>query len=235
MKKLNQFLHRRIGIRVNREVFLSSFELLFDFKKFFLLGKMEIVGQFGSTTLGAFWQPITTGVIVFGVGFIFGNLFKMNVEEYIPFFAVSLVLWFFLTQTLQEFSGIFSRSGEYQHVPYKTLILYPMQVMSKNLFIVALNLIVVAVVLIMFRYPVGPLNIFVAFLGLLIFAGYLFFLGLILSILGSRFFDIPNIVMNFLQAGFYITPVMWRPESISHDWVYLYNPLYYLFTLVRVR
>ena len=231
--QLNDIFHKRSGLRFNRETLTTSIRELIDLKNYFRFAHNEMMNMFGRTTLGAFWQPITTGVIVMGVGFIFGALFNISSKEYIPYFATSLVLWQYFTTNMNEFSGKFSRPGEYQHIPYSKLILFLVNIFAKNSYILLLNLSVIIITFLITGHNVSILNCLGAGFGLILFTLIIYGLGIILSVFGSRFSDVPNVVQNSLQIMFYITPVMWKPETISHAWVYEFNPLYYLFSLVR--
>ncbi len=231
--KFNDKIHNLLGLRLNRETFNASLKELLKLNNYSSFARTEILIMFGATTLGVLWQPLTVSVIVFGVGFIFSSLFNIPSKEYIPFFAISLVLWQFLVANMNEFSSKFSRPGEYLNFPYPKLILYLISIISKNTFILILNLSVVLGTFIITGHKVSFLSWLFAIYGLFLYVLFIFGVGVVISILGSRFSDIPNIVQNFIQIMFYITPVMWTPNSINKNWVYEYNPLYYALSLVR--
>jgi lipopolysaccharide transport system permease protein len=50
-------------------------------------------------------------------------------------------------------------------------------------------------------------------LALILVAGFLG--GMILALLSARFRDLPQIVSNFLQVLFFVTPVVWKPEQLK--------------------
>ena len=68
-----------------KEVFDNAVFSLTGFKRNWHMGKHEIISMFGATSFGAMWQPISLGVTIFGIGVIFGNLFNLPVERYVPF------------------------------------------------------------------------------------------------------------------------------------------------------
>lgn len=231
--KLNNYFHKSLGLRFNRETFYGSLKELLHLNNYLSFARTEILNMFGATALGALWQPITLTVIVFGVGFIFSTLFNIPTKEYIPYFATSLVLWQFLVMNMNEFSSKFSRPDQYQNVPYPKLILYLINIISKNTFILILNLSVVLGTFIITEHNISLLNWLCAGFGLFLYVLFNFGIGVFLALFGSRFSDVPNVVQNLLQIMFYITPVMWKPETITQTWIYEYNPLYYVLSLVR--
>ena len=46
--------------------------------------------------LGPFWLTLSTAVMVASLGLLYATLFRMNLHEYLPFLALSQVLWGFL-------------------------------------------------------------------------------------------------------------------------------------------
>ena len=189
--------------------------------------------MFGATSFGALWQPISIGVIVGGVGFTFGKLFRMDASSYIPFFCISLILWNFFVNSINELSALFRNPGEFQQHQYNKLLMFPMKVISKNIFQLVLNLSIFVITALFFQLSFTITNALVSTLGLLLFLLIVYLLGILASLIGSRFSDFPNVILNFLQIMFYLTPVMWKPEIMPHKWLYEYNPIYYLLHLVR--
>lgn len=233
MRFINEILHRVFGLRVNRLVLFQTLKLLFDIRKYFLLGRNQMIAMDGATTFGSLWQPISLGTIVFGVGFTFSTLFQMDAKSYVPFFCVSVTLWMCLSASLNELSASFCKAGSYQHFEYHKLVLFPITIISKFAYILTLNQTVFVAVCLIFKLEFSFLQLILSILSFLIFILICFFIGIIFSIIGSRYSDFPNVVQNVIQLMFYVTPVMWKPESMKHKWVFEYNPFYYLLELVR--
>ena len=60
-----------------------------------ILGWLDIRLRYRGSLLGPFWLTLSTGIMVAALGFLYSALFKMDVKEYLPFLALSLVLWNF--------------------------------------------------------------------------------------------------------------------------------------------
>ena len=57
-----------------------------------------------------------------------------------------------------------------------------------------------------------------------------------MAYLTARFRDLPHGVASMMQVLFFLTPVMFTPEKLAEkglDFIYRYNPLYYLIEIVR--
>ena len=205
-----------------------------NFRLLFALGRAELVSMFGATAFGAFWQPISLGVTIFGIAVIFGNLFSnTGWDRYVPFVCASMILWTMLSATLNELAECFSQSQSHSTTRYHDLIIFPARWWSKNVLQLALNLPIMVVVIVAFDVEFSLLSLVAVIYGLFTFTLSIFSLGLIFSIFGSRFTDFSNVVNNALRILFFLTPVMWQTDRFRHTWLYEYNPLYHLLELVR--
>ena len=59
--------------------------------------------------------------------------------------------------------------------------------------------------------------------------------GLVLSMIGARYRDIPQIIKSLIGVIFFITPIMWKPDIFSEDKRILFslNPFYSFAELIR--
>src|SRR5258705_5710198 len=66
------------------------------------LGWLDIRLRYCGSMLGPFWLTISTGVMVGALGLLYSTLFKIDVGDYLPFLALSQVLWGFLAALVSE-------------------------------------------------------------------------------------------------------------------------------------
>src|SRR5215472_7810820 len=57
------------------------------------LAWLDIRLRYRGSMLGPFWLTISTGVMVGALGVLYSTLFKMDIASYLPFLALSQVLW----------------------------------------------------------------------------------------------------------------------------------------------
>src|SRR5258708_2206490 len=67
-----------------------------------MLGWLEIRQRYRRSTLGPIWLTISTGVLIFGMGPLYGRLFGQDLSSYFPYLAVSLVLWTFISGLITD-------------------------------------------------------------------------------------------------------------------------------------
>ena len=58
-------------------------------------------------------------------------------------------------------------------------------------------------------------------------------LSVLLGMLCCRFRDLANVISNFMQVMFFLTPIFWPAGSLSKPAIYLANPFYHYVEIVR--
>jgi lipopolysaccharide transport system permease protein len=58
---------------------------------------------------------------------------------------------------------------------------------------------------------------------------------LILALIGARYRDVGPIIENLTTIIYYVTPIIWMPKQIPHEYEFIYelNPVYNLIELLR--
>src|SRR6185437_5723680 len=74
------------------------------------LGWLDIRLRYRGSMLGPFWLTISTAVMVAALGVLYATLFHMDVHDYLPFLALSQVLWAFLASMVSESCGAFTEA-----------------------------------------------------------------------------------------------------------------------------
>ncbi|MBU6496935.1 MAG: ABC transporter permease [Rhodospirillales bacterium] len=197
------------------------------------LAWLDIRLRYRGSMLGPFWLTLSTGVMVAAMGVIYATLFRMDVAEYLPFLAVSQVLWGFLATLVTEACTGYT-SAEFtirsMRMPF---VLYAVRILVRNLVVLAHNMLVIVVVFAVFaNWPDAN--------WLLILPAALVWLldgvavTLLLGVLCARFRDIPPIVGSIMQMAFFVTPVIWQPRLVgAHQWLLPFNPFYTLLEIIR--
>ncbi len=197
------------------------------------LGYYDIRQRYQRSVLGPFWLTLSMGVMILGIGVLYGGLFNNPLKSYIPFISVSLILWGFMTVVIQEGATLFiDNSGVLKQISLsKTSFL--LRMIWKNILILLHNAIVIFLVFIVFRiWPGWSLPI--AFLGLFLLIINLGWMALLAAIISTRFRDIPPLITSILQVLFFMTPVIWHAGDLPKRLAFMTaNPFYHLLEIVR--
>ena len=198
------------------------------------LAMFDIKQRYRRSTLGPLWITLSTGIMVGTLGVLWSTLFKMDIKEFMPYFAAGLILWTFMSGQINEACTTYTQFEGYIKQIDLPLPLYVLRVWSRNLILLAHNMIVFVVVWAAFGFSWMP-NLPMAMLGFIIMAFNVFFLSIPIAILCTRFRDISPIVQSLIQVLYFFTPVMWQKKILpeKYHWVADYNPLNHLFEIVR--
>ncbi len=198
------------------------------------LGWFDIRLRYRGSMLGPFWLTLSTAVMVVALGILYAKLFNMELRAYLPFLALSLVLWNVLSTVIGEACTCFTSAEgmiRSMRMPYST---HPMRVVIRNLIILAHNVVVILAVYVWFDlWPGWRAAMAIPGLTLWLIDGLA--ICLLLGPIGARFRDIPPIIASIIQIAFFISPIIWKPELL-HGWAldFLYlNPFYTLLEIVR--
>ncbi|GBQ86474.1 polysaccharide/O-antigen exporter permease [Asaia krungthepensis NRIC 0535] len=196
------------------------------------LGWLDIKMRYRGSMLGPFWLTITTAVMVAALGVLYAELFNMVLRDYLPFLALSLVLWGYISTLISESTVVFSQESRMIQAARMPFTVFACQAITRNLLVLLHNAVVVLAVFLIFGVTPYHVWLILPALGLWIVDSFavMFCLGL----LGARFRDIPPIVTSLLQVFFFITPIIWRPELVGtlQHWILL-DPFYPLLAIMR--
>jgi len=197
------------------------------------LAWLDIKRRYRGSMLGPFWLTLSTAVMIGSLGVLYAALFHMNVSEYLPFLALSQVLWAFLSTHIAEACVCFTVSEPLILSIRMPLSVHALRVLIRGLLILAHNVVVIVVVDVWFSLWPGAFML-LAIPGLLLWMLDAFAVALLLGAIGARFRDIPPIVGSIVQIAFFVTPVIWKPQQLGvHAWVLPYNPFFALLEVVR--
>lgn len=208
-----------------RRAWLDLIQGFQSWRVWWLLGIGDIRQRYRRSRIGQFWITLSIAIFVFAIGIVYSALFKQPIKEYLPYLATTYVVWVLIAGIVTDSTSAFVQAESFlrqQALPKTTFIL---RVLVRNGLSFAHNIIVLPVIFLIFG--VAPSWTWLAALfGLLlvIVAGFLG--GLICAILCTRFRDLPQIIQNFIQVAFFISPVTWQVELLdesSRHWVNL-NP-----------
>jgi lipopolysaccharide transport system permease protein len=197
------------------------------------LGWLDIKLRYRGSMLGPFWLTISTGVMVGALGFLYSALFHMSLRDYLPFLALSQVLWGFLATLVGESCSAFTESEPVIRSFRMPFFMFAMRILVRNVLVLGHNICVIVVVFLALRIWPGAtcLLVFPAFP---VWIADALALCLLLGGICARFRDILPIVNSVMQIAFFISPVIWKPEQLGKYAVWLpLNPFYDMLEIVR--
>ncbi len=198
------------------------------------LGWFDIRLRYRGSMLGPFWLTLSTGVMVAALGVLYSQLFKMELHDYLPFLALSLVLWGFLNTLVTDACGCFQSAEGMIRSQRMPFTLYAIRVVIRNLLVLAHNIVVILLVYAAFDAWPGFAAL-AAVPGTLLWVVDGLAICFLLGTVCARFRDIPPIVGSLMQIAFFISPIIWKPELLHGQqaaWL-PFNPIFTLLEIVR--
>jgi lipopolysaccharide transport system permease protein len=200
------------------------------------LGVSDIRLRYRGSTLGPFWLTLSTAVMVGAMGFLYADLFHTDIHSYLPYLAVSIILWNYLSMLVSEGCTSFTQSDSLIKGTRMPFTVHALRTVIRSTIILAHNVIVIAGIFIIMGVPIS-------FYTLLVIPGLILWLlnGLAISLffgaLCARFRDIPQIIASVMQIAFFLTPVMWNAKILEGhpkaDLLINLNPFYNVLEIVR--
>ena len=197
------------------------------------LGWLDIKLRYRGSIIGPFWLTLSTAVMVISMSVLYAELFHMEVRNYMPFLALSLVLWNAVSGIVGDACTCFTAAEGTIRAVRMPFILYGIRTVVRNFLVLGHNVIVIVGVFAFFDKWPGSIA-----LQTLLGMGFWIVDGiavcLLLGTFCARFRDIGPIVASIMQIAFFITPIIWSKSSIGANAVYLIlNPFFCLLSVVR--
>ena len=200
-----------------------------------ILGTDDVKETYRRTFVGPLWITIGLGVQVAMIGVVFSLIFSADIQSYIPYLAVSLVVWNFLQQSISDGCNAFIASERLiKQIPLPFMA-YALRILWKQTFVFGHNFLVIPAVFVLFNYGLTGSAFFLP-LGLAILLANLGWIITVVGIVSARYRDMSPIVQSLLTMAFYVSPVIWMPSAIPANYqsvVLGLNPVYHLMEMVR--
>ena len=200
-----------------------------------LLGSAELRRRYARSRLGQFWVTLSTLVSVVALGSVWTVLWQQPVDEMLPYIAVSLVIWAFISSFVADGMSIFIANAHYMLNQGLPVSVFVYGFVWRNFLIFAHNAVIVLLTTLIF----GTLTFsgaaeFLLALVLTLITG--FFTAFIVAMACLRYRDLIQVVSSVMQIAFYLTPVLWRPEFMKVDFapaLIAFNPFAIFLSIMR--
>ncbi|MEA2781875.1 MAG: lipopolysaccharide transport system permease protein [Rhodospirillaceae bacterium] len=198
------------------------------------LGWHDVRQRYRRSTLGPLWLTVSIAVQVAALGLVYGRLFHLDAATYLPHLAVGMTVWALIAGMINDGCLCFIAAEGFLKQVAMPKSVFPARVVLRSLITFGHDAVIVLAVLLIFK-PLFGWSALLALVGLLLLAINGLWVGLMLGTLCARFRDLPPIIASVLQVAFFITPVIWQPQTLTGDWALLLrlNPFASFLTLIR--
>lgn len=224
-----------------RRNYLAEFgETAKDFKSTFsqwrlglALALHDIASRYRGSIIGPWWITITMGAVVFGIGFNYAALFHVSVRELLPYVAVGIVMWGFISSCIAEGADAFVGGGAMLRQSALPLPLFQLRTIFRNVINLGHHMIIIVLVLAYVAYFPG-VSLLWSLLGFVLLVLNVSWIMMLSAFLSTRFRDVPQVIAALLQVTFFVTPVFWKVnDAVRNSPMVLWNPFYYMLECIR--
>jgi lipopolysaccharide transport system permease protein len=189
--------------------------------------------RYRRSMLGPLWIVLGTAIGVAGLGVLWSSLLGMDKATFIPSLTIGLVVWQFIAGCVTESTTVLVRQASIIRNIKTSFILFPVQLVIRQLITFGHNCIVILAVLLIFHQHLSATQL-MALVGLLLVVGNLLWLTLLLGMLGARLRDLEQLVNAVMPMLFFLSPVIFRPSHLPMNSKILWlNPFTYWITVIR--
>lgn len=215
------------------QVFSQLKQALASWQLWLTLAWLDIRLRYRRSKIGPLWITLSMANFCFWLGVVNSQLFNSNIGEYLPFMAVGFVFWGLISGLINESPTMFVESGTYIKDMKINLFTVLFRLVSRHVIIFFHNFLIIIGVYLYFHLSPN-LAALVLLPGLTLVLLNLFFLAVILAIVGARYRDVPPIIQSITQLLFFVTPLTWFPRLLTkYTWVIDLNPFAYYLDLLR--
>ncbi|HAS3586163.1 TPA: ABC transporter permease [Vibrio cholerae] len=205
------------------------------YELFFMLGWQDVKQRYRRSIVGPFWLTIGMGVMIGTIALVFSHIFKSDDTEFVPFLAVGIIIWTFISTAIIEGCSAFIAAEAVIKNLNLPFFIHILKLMWRNSIILFHNSIILVLMAFFYDIEIG-VNLIISLLGFILLTLNLCWIVLILSCVCTRYRDLPQIVNSILQVVFYLTPIIWMPSVIADRTGFNlidFNPIYHLIEIVR--
>jgi ABC-type polysaccharide/polyol phosphate export permease len=174
------------------------------------------------------------GVMVLGIGVLWGGLFRVPIHAFIPPVAIGIVFFGVVTSTINEGCQTFVQAAGMLSQTSLPMFTFVWRTVLRNLINLGHHIAIVAAVLV-YGDLVFRANYAGATLGLVFLIVNVAWASMLVAVISARFRDIPQAVASVTQAAAIMTPVFWPADRVppAYRWILDFNPFYHLLEAVR--
>lgn len=204
-----------------------------NLKLAYFLAWYDVRHRYARSVIGPFWITLQTAIFVGCIGFVFSAISNVSVRDFLPYFAVSFVMWNLLagatnnaTTTLLGAGGFIKDRGIPAYIFY-------VQCFFRHVLFLAHN-IVVPIALFVFLGGTSLFGVVAAIPGIVIFMLVTLCLSLVAGTLATRYRDVQPLVESLMNLAFLASPIMWKPHLVAgREYLLDFNPVVHLLAIWR--
>lgn len=189
--------------------------------------------KYKRSALGYLWSVLLPLLRYLAMGLVFSYVLKNKDPNYFTMFFTGMMVFGFLSASTLAGTNVFIDNANYLKKIYVPKLIFIGNIILTELVNTVLVLVgLLALGLVTGYYHPAWADLF-ALVGFGMIVMFLFGLVSLLGVAEVWFHDVQYFVDIAMQTLFFITPIMFPPSTLP-DFLYVYNPFWYLVEMVRI-
>ena len=195
----------------------------------------QLILRYRRTTLGFLWTLINPLLMISIMAIVFSALFKQDITIFALTLFAGMIPWNFLNSVVTQSCGAFLNNEGLIKKVYLPKVIFPSSIVAALLIDSLLSFFVLFIVILILGGTFSWALIFLPFSFLLLFF-FALGLALIMSIATVFFRDLKHVIILMMQALFFLSPILYKPEALGGHLAYLVslNPVTPFIALFRI-
>jgi ABC-type polysaccharide/polyol phosphate export permease len=194
----------------------------------------QLILRYRRTALGYLWTLVNPLLMMSVMALVFSSLNKVDLKTFAVFLFAGMIPWnFFSSLVAQAGTSFINNEGLIKKI-YLPKIIFPLSIAVALLIDSAFSFIALFAIIFVIGGSLSPAVLFIPIAYILLFF-FAFGVGLIMSIATVFFRDLQYIILIALQGLFFLTPIIYKHESLSGTmgWLVGLNPVLPFIELFR--
>jgi ABC-type polysaccharide/polyol phosphate export permease len=189
-------------------------EGLRNWRLWYRMSVLDIRRRYRRTILGPFWTSFSMALFIMGLGLVFSKLWKLDINEYIPFLTSGFIVWFPISAMILEGATVFVSSFGVVSVmplPYSIFIL---NLVFRNFLVMGHHMVVYVLVAIFLTVDLNGVQLLAIPAAALVMINGVW-VAIVVGIICARYRDLTPLFGNILQILVFMSPIFWPPAQLG--------------------
>lgn len=191
--------------------------------------------RFARTFFGSFWLGLSNLLSIAALAAVYGTVFKVSdFNSYVVYLGVGLVVWNTIAGAIGSAPNLFEHNQIHIHNTNLNPIFYTLEEWAFQIqtFIQSFTLVLLALSI---YQPSATINLLICgWLPLINLALFIYWVPVLVCVLGARFRDLYQLIPIILQVVFLLSPILYKKDNLgSLVWTANINPLYRVLSPIR--
>jgi len=224
----------RFDLKNFRNIFFSVIEINKYQYVLYQLVRQQLILRYRRTLFGYFWTLLNPILMMTVTAVVFSSLFKLDLRTFAVFLFAGMIPWNLFNAAVTQSSTAFIYNESLIKKIYLPKILFPLSISLSVLIDSFLSFCALLLIILVIG---GKFSVALLFIPVAYFLLFIFCLGiaLFISVVTVFFRDIQYVIGIALQALFFLTPVIYKTNSLAGKvgWIVDANPMGLFIDLFR--